>query len=180
MSNKKFKINIKEVIRASYNMTASPKTILASDLVNLLEDDIPVIKYTDRVHSIGSLFAICGSLQNFNGELKPAIFVDEYFNELPETVKDFLMYHELGHIKLKHFEGNNQKNSFINELKNSLYVIKRNFRIELKELQADNYAVKQIGKEKSIESLNYLLNNIIGINKKEIKERINVILNNMI
>lgn len=139
---------------------------------------IPVVVQDDFVISAGSMHAASGR-DWFN---RPTIFVTEEFFELPQHVKEFLIYHEFGHIHLGHIHEMTVKNMINNTLKNSV----RNYRtlvgkVEQNELDADRFAAEQIGVGRAMMAMNWLAEDSIrivgkGLHLREFKLRTDALL----
>lgn len=140
-------------------------------LINLnnLEEIEPNI-YLDRsdnskkVHTTGGILAVAVQLDRG----RYLIYTDKYFNMLPKMVQDFIIYHEIGHVKRNHYnhdiESNNNKNRFD-------VVLKRKLNLEI---EADQFSASAIGVENAILSLEFIKSNIdLSISSKiEFQKRI--------
>ena len=94
-----------------------------------------------------------------------AIYVNSDFMKLPENTRNFILYHELGHI----YHGHNKVCYNINRrlhLKRKWY--SRLGLVVKEEIQADLYAVKRLGKEKALDAIT---DTIKLLKSKELKTR---------
>ena len=98
------------------------------------------------------------------------IRVNQEFMSLDMNTQEFVLYHELGHIHHKH----TRNSSF----KNKLYHFKRKIYFKLglvvkEEIQADSYATKYLGKEKSLKAIRETINffESKGFMTKELRTR---------
>lgn len=98
------------------------------------------------------------------------IKVNQEFMSLDINTQKFVLYHELGHIHYKH---NSRQIIF-----NKIYKFKRKiyFRLGLvvkEEIQADKYAVKQLGKVKALKAIRETINlfKSQGLVTKELETR---------
>lgn len=83
----------------------------------------------DAVRSAGFLFAMYVHYENGKSE----IMVDDEFNIAPKGVREFIIWHEIGHIDHHHTE----------------YLLED-------ELDADRFAAKKVGNDNAIEALKYM------------------------
>jgi len=81
------------------------------------------------------------------------IYVDQLYMNADEDTRIFILAHEIGHFKCGHFEGKQltQWNAFLRPFKAKFQ------QVDQKELDADTYAVNNIGIEKSIHGLEYIV-----------------------
>lgn len=158
------KVSFVQAVKSSYKLNAGLVKIKTSDILYTVED-IPVVYKNDAVWGSSSLVACAGK-----AGISDVIFVDDYFLSLSEEVKLFVLYHEIGHIVNKHNE----------TIKNgTLYNSSRIFKLSEKEIEADEFAVKNLGSKTCINGLKYLFNNLPTsyFSKREIKKRLDIIEN---
>lgn len=102
------------------------------------------------------------------------IIVDDLFDLLSNTAKEFVLYHECGHIDLKHAEKQIERfGSHEAAMKHRGKLCRQNKVYEF-EHEADEVAAKMIGYDKAIESLNEmhaLLKSKYGVNINELLQR---------
>lgn len=121
---------LKEVYDAQIEL---PWTILFTTNIMELEGvrleifDAPVV-----LKAYGLLFA-CVRKEECSGEIHYRVFTDENFSLCSEETKQFILYHELGHIKNGDLDG------------------KRN-RLA-REISADDYAASKLGKDIAFSAL---------------------------
>ena len=101
-------------------------------------------KNARHLYATNSVFAcvelmFTGFNSNLEMEYKPLITTDHLFNKLSGLSQEFVLQHELGHVKLGHFKQENKGR----ELR--------------KELEADGYAAYQVGKVPAIIALQEML-----------------------
>lgn len=102
-------------------------------------------------------------IEDINKDI-PMIVIDGEFEELTESTQQFVLLHEIGHINYHLDKAEIEKTRDIND-----------------EFEADEYAVKIIGKENSIKALEELKEMMDGFDERCINEldmRIQFILNN--
>lgn len=102
-------------------------------------------------------------IEDINKDI-PMIVIDGEFEELTESTQQFVLLHEMGHINYHLDKAEIEKTRDIND-----------------EFEADEYAVKIIGKENSIKALEELKEMMDGFDERCINEldmRIQFILNN--
>lgn len=166
MKKLNLKLRAKESFIAGYNIKAGLNFIKESDILFEI-DGFKIIKNNNIVHSISSIIACTGFINTING-MTDCIFVDDRYDILPDYVKDFFIYHEIGHIKNQHFKYNDVINKGA-----SKYAFSRIFKLRQEEVEADEYSMNIIGEENAIKALDFLINNTkIGFTtKKELKLR---------
>lgn len=91
------------------------------------------------------------------------IFIDTQFNKLNEHIKDFILYHEIGHKICGHIS----KNVLIN-IKRDIVSL---FSVSKEELEADAFAASIVGYDNAIDALSYLKNQYNGIAKIQLNRR---------
>lgn len=96
------------------------------------------------------------------------IVVDEFFFTLPAHAQRAILAHEEAHIVLGHLDNITK----MNQAKRAMSSIKGG--VQDIELEADAYAADKVGTEVMISALTSLLT-IKGVNKKEIRSRINAL-----
>ena len=109
--------------------------------------------------------AVCMLTPDATGKLG-MIIKDQFFDELPKFVQDFMIQHEIGHFKNKHH---------LRGDKNKIPNIIRTFGMTNKmEIKADEYAVRKVGREKSIAALQWMCKNtdLPFLSKWEMRQRI--------
>lgn len=164
--SKKIKLSLKEIYESAKKV-ASGQVIVQEDMILGEIDGIPVIRSSEMVHSITSLLACTTALNTIYGTTVRVICVDEYFDLAPKYVQEFVINHEIGHIKNKHFENGSVNASF-------KHIFTRSIKLSKEEVEADLYAYNKIGKENSILALEYILNTF-KVSKKDTKSRLKVI-----
>lgn len=162
MKKLNLRLSVKEAFIAGYNIKAGLNFIKESDILFELEG-YKVIKNNNIVHSISSVIACTGFL-NILGEKVDCVFVDDNYNKIPDYARNFFLYHEIGHIKNNHCNTIKKANK---------YALSRIFKLKEEEIEADKYAMSVVGKEDSIKTFDFLINNTtLGfITKRELKLR---------
>lgn len=102
-----------------------------------------------------------GGILNFGEKQIPAILVDYNYLDMSRTAKRFIIAHELGHIECQ-----------IEKFKQGNYI-----RSIDDEFEADEYAMKQIGLEVSLEGLNEIKD---LLDNEDVTEEINLRIENLI
>ena len=113
---------------------------------------------SEFVHKTNGVFAVC--TKNTDG--MRFIITDEFFDILPDMVKRFTLYHELGHIFNDHEYTKKD-------------MVKREFGMLLQhEKEADKFAAETIGYKNAMKSLYWLIRNtdLPFISKLEMMKRI--------
>ena len=109
---------------------------------------MPVIKSEMALASMGVVAVVV--IRDIFGD--HTIYVDDFFDELSDNAKEFAMWHEVGHTKDPDIEvigfAAQQWNRILQSWKGE---------IVREEVFADDYAVAQIGVERSVHALNELL-----------------------
>lgn len=105
----------------------------------------------------GNFSLLCGVTKSENGVY--IIFTDSYFRTLPKKAQDFFIYHEIGHM-------------VYNSLQKDRNILGIRKRIVHDEIQADAFAASAVGIDTAIKSLKFVEKNIVGVNKKELRKRI--------
>ena len=165
VKNKVMKTYIK-TLSAGY--TTSQPIDIDSDTINIM-DGLYINKHPRDVelHERGIIFCGLFTLNTFDGRTVAIIFFDSYFIKLPNKVKKFLVYHEIGH----YINGDHkisEIDSMSNILKRCVGILPKN------ELYADKYAAAVVGVDNSIETLRYILlaTDVSLISKIELIRRI--------
>lgn len=104
----------------------------------------------DYIHSCGIIYCMCGKEQLDNGDIVELITVDSLFMKLPEKVQNFMIYHEVGHIKFGHTELSVVKVALINICRRLGFLPKM-------EVEADCYAASMVGIEDAKLGLKFLM-----------------------
>ena len=82
------------------------------------------------------------------------IALHDFFDLLPQNVREFILYHEVGHLLNNHvFYNNKECERYKQERKG--YFDKGE--VHPSEILCDKYAVSRMGKEKALQALNYLI-----------------------
>ena len=92
------------------------------------------------------------------------IICDEYFKLIPGDYQLFFIYHELGHYKNNHLKDASKYNT-----------LRRYVKLDPKEVEADLFAAKQVGKETAIKALTYIKERMPITSALEINRRIRAI-----
>ena len=146
---------------------SGPSCMLMSSDINV--DGYIVKEDTGFVRSIDSIFAVV-SVAKFNtlfGEyIVPYIGTDNFFNELSESTKSFIIEHELIHFY---------------EQRDTLLASENGYRNISLEFDADLGAAKKVGFDVAINALNEMKEVAVGIiDLKEINIRIKMLKENRI
>lgn len=165
--SRKIKLRARDIYNSAKKV-ASGQAIINEDMILGEIEGIPVIKSPDMVRSLASVMACTTGVNTIYGTTIRVICVDDYFDLAPENVQEFVIYHEIGHIKNKHFENATDKFASFK------HIFKRNLKLTTEEAEADLYAYNKVGKENSIFALEYITNNF-KVSKRDIKSRLNVI-----
>lgn len=174
----KIKIMPKIKIKDQLNLLITPPYLFYFEKMNTMPEE-GVFYYTDDtdefMHKRG-LICACATIINFNMEdgstrSCPTILHDSGFNLLPDNVKNFLVHHEIGHIKNSDLNNINQKQYASIMLKRSLGFTNT---IEIK---ADAYAASVIGKANALNALAFLIRetNLPLFLKIEVRKRYNAL-----
>lgn len=124
----------------------------------------PIVKNPSYCAANYILFAACVTLGNGT----KVIMCDNIFDKLSEHTKQFIIYHEIGHII------NNDHEKIKNQIE---YVVKRTLCISditNIELAADRYAIEHVGKHNALLALMEMMDVagfVVNVNK-EFKKRI--------
>lgn len=106
-----------------------------------------VVSYNNNVlKDLQLKFAFVLIIDEFNY----MIVVDDIFMDCSSTTKDFIIEHEVGHILL---HMNNQIN-FIEKMRRFFVEL---ININLYEFEADNYALKKVGKDSTLQAFEEIL-----------------------
>lgn len=124
------------------------------------EYEIPVVLKSRFLMSCGFMFSCATRL----ADSSTIIVVDKYFMELPEECKDFLLFHELGHII--NGDTNLTETEAVKEFNNRTQGI-----LSEREIKADKFASERITYKKAKKVLKYLVKNY-SLAEKEMKLRI--------
>lgn len=121
-----------------------------------------------HVKAFGAKYAF--TAKNLFGQL--IIFTDDDFETLPEDVRLFTLYHELGHVE------NGDLERPAEELQKVLRERNRKSVNEM-ELKADEYAVRKTSIETALKSMELFKKTVkeMGLPTKEVKQRIKYIKN---
>lgn len=171
---------IEETVKATIEATKASARIASgnSDYRYETVNGVNVIVQDDAVIAVGSLYGV--ATKNELGE--PVVVVSEDFFELPENVRNFVLAHEEGHVKLHLEEGQSTaKEVIVSHAKNIFRGIQAKAgKVDQRELEADMYAVGKVGVDAVIEGLYHLREAVeskfgrtLGV--KEIDNRIVVI-----
>ena len=128
-------------------------------------EDVDVIVDNGFVRKTGCMIGISFK-DTFSGINKIAIE-----ENLPSYVKEFVLNHELGHIRLGHVDAAVRENQ-----QQALYVIKRSLSrtIDSRELEADRFAYERVGRETSLKALMWMYEKTLS---KEILKRVQALVN---
>lgn len=127
--------SIKREFMAGFAET-SPGTTLTT--LKFEDEVIPVVHNHIFVHYNGiaqGMYAVCAGYTNGSH----IIYVDDEYMKLPNVVKEFILWHELGHV-----HDTNSSNTRTIEC----------------ECRADAFATKHVGKRKAIIALNHMWSNL--------------------
>lgn len=134
-----------------------------------ITNTVPIVRWPELV--IGGGYACLAYMTPFKygplSFIEELIVVDDNFLELPDVQKTFLIYHELGHREYGHTNKMKTPWATRRALKKRIKCIKKG-RVIQDELDADAYAVKNIGKEAGIAALTSLLD---VINESELSNK---------
>lgn len=134
---------------------------------------IPVIKSTHLLHlRLGDYHSPMNNACASAGE--NIIVIPDHWDDLPEEFKLFILYHEEGHIRGKHFMTTPTEVVRM-ERKSSI----RNGLVMPEELEADNYALDNLGLDVCLLALNQCkslsYDDVRGLTHREINLRINAL-----
>lgn len=119
-------------------------------------EDVALFTCSDTAEWFGSNFYACAT--------ETGIVATK---EMQESVhKDFVLMHELGHIKLGHLNDGKGDTFFVHHFKRAL----GNKDILNNEFAADAYAAERVGYDKAIQCLQYM--KTLGLDNKELDKRI--------
>lgn len=83
----------------------------------------------------------------------PIIVLHEFFEELPENAKNFIIHHEVSHLRNSEYFTN--KSDADEYKKQRIDYINKN-EVQPSELVADSFAADSIGKDEALEALSFL------------------------
>ena len=160
---------MKDMLRV-YAGNESPRIIYTKDEYEVVGkyEGSNIVKVVDNllIHSLGCCLA--SAQKSWGGSYM--IVTDDVFNKCPRYVKEFIVNHEIGHIKLGHLE-TTARSQWI-------YLIKRAFggktsKAFMNELAADQFSAAEIGYDKALHALGYMANhfNLGTIGNAEIRKR---------
>lgn len=126
------------------NIITRYELYIAPHLLKEIDKNVYMVKdpSNEYVHKNGACFAVC-TYDKYNEN--KYIIIDEFFNQLPKTVQNFVIYHEIGHIT------NNHTYEKIGFIKRSFGLLTKN------ECEADDHAANMIGISNTIKSLYYIV-----------------------
>lgn len=155
----KINITLNEAHTAMKNYALGKIRVERKDIIGEI-NGYQIIHCNDVIWGTNSRIACAGSFAYTD-----CIYVDDFYFMFPDYVQEFILYHELGHIVNKHTDS---------VLDIRIHNLRRLFRVDELEIEADAYAVKYLGKEKSLKALMYLHNRIHlpMLSRREIKKRI--------
>ena len=119
----------------------------------------------DFLHSQGIIYAGVTKVK-FGDRVLNVITCDSNFLELDENTRNFLIYHEVGHVIHNHTNMNTKQAKY-NIIKRSLGILPK------MEIQADCYAASVIGKDAAKLALRSLISNkkLIFVSRFEMFKR---------
>jgi hypothetical protein len=150
----KIKLGIKDTFMAGYNFSTKSRFINEKDIMSHF-NSIPVVHYNDVIWKDGYILGCLGT-----AGISTVIFVDDFFLQLPEYVKQFILGHEYSHIEYP------AKKSGLKD------VFKRNIKTSDIEVKCDIKSCKLTGIENGIKAMEYLAENTVGFTSKEFKRRL--------
>lgn len=136
-------------------------------IIEVLDTNLIFVKEQCGPFVHKNLGVICMLTVDKTGKIG-VIVKDQFFDELPKFAQDFMIQHEIGHFKNGHM---------LEEERNKLHIANfmRLFGMASKvEFAADEYAAKQIGRNKSVSALKWMCKNtdLPLLSKWEMRQRI--------
>lgn len=142
-----------EALKASIRLSSGNSTYSVHTI-----DNMQVVIQDDAVVAAGSIYGVTSI--NILGS--PSVYIHSDLLAAPEYVQRFVLYHELGHIRLGHVKAASStkervkrsiSNMFTMSIRNpmSLFGV-----VHKDEAAADAYAVSCIGKEGAVRALTYI------------------------
>lgn len=196
LKNNKKRISLRDAFMAGYRFTTSGGVVIPNkesllriiplnesfaidssqkkfiDKIILYNKDILVVHNPDAVTANGFMIAM-SSVANFSIGQRIVILVDDFYMNLPDDIKEFIIYHEIGHI-LNGDIFDIKFGLFLPKEKRHFVRIKRMFNSKesiLMEEMADLYAADKVGTHTSIKAISLLNEEFKTGGKKEIKMR---------
>ena len=141
---------LKKMIKEIKLAKETVKEVMDMDMIMFpveLVEGIAVFENTGMVRLSGGLVGLAYK-DVIDGQLKIALE-----KGLPSEVREFVLQHELTHIKLGHVS-----DAYASGENTRLTLLKRVFakKVDERELQADRYACDVVGREKSINALMWM------------------------
>jgi Zn-dependent peptidase ImmA (M78 family) len=145
---------IKEQVEASNEIRY--KIFYTSNIIEINNIKIRIFDEPLVLKASGFVFAACIIVNDKTLD----VYIDENYKKCSTNAKEFILYHEVGHLVNKNLNSSPMKRSFLGL-----------FTVDKAELEADKYAADNIGIDNVIAALKELYT---MINTGEIKRRIAV------
>lgn len=150
------------IFKSAYNVSKKAEdfndymlNLPAIKTMNIDGHDIKLTVDSDAVIAAGVRFGMSHYVVK-NNKMYYTIVLEDICKDMGSDLSQFIIYHELGH--------------FVNEVFGKYFIFNNGRQLQ-NEMNADLYAVRQIGVRRTLNAL-YILSSQKGIDRKEIRKRI--------